>query len=509
PELSGGWVLPPIVALQDRQNLVLSFAQQRLWFIDRLEGGSAHYNISGAVRVRGSLDREAFSRALGAIVQRHEALRTVFRELGGKAIQVVQAGTADLLVQEDLRGLAEEEREREGVRRAREDARKPFDLSRDLMMRATLLTLSEREHVILLSMHHIASDGWSMGVLLRELGALYEAFRSGGESPLPPLSVQYADYAAWQRQWLRGEVLDAQMSYWRSRLEGLPVVHGLPLDAPRPAREGFEGGQHVAASGTDLTERIAALCRKRGVTPFMVLQAAFAILLGRTSQETDVVMGSPIAGRVHRDLEPLIGFFVNTLVLRTDLSGDPRVEDFLAAGKQTILDAYAHQHLPFEMLVEELRPERSLSHSPLFQILFVLQNRAVGGTGLGGSRLEAVGEGSGIVKLDLELNALEHEEGLILTWLYKTDLFEAATVERMAVRFGVLLEGLLAHPEARVQDLPLLGESDRSQLSAWNATAAAYPVAPCLHGLIAAQAGRTPEATAVEAEGLSLSFGEL
>ncbi|HBL31622.1 MAG TPA: non-ribosomal peptide synthetase, partial [Acidobacteria bacterium] len=464
PELSGGWVLPPIAVQAQREGLPLSYAQQRLWFIDRLEGGSSHYNIPAAVRVQGDLAREAFSRALGTIVARHESLRTVFREVEGRVVQVIQESSGFSLGEEDLSGLPPEEREREVRRRALADARRPFDLSRDRMLRASLLKLADDEHVVLLNMHHIASDGWSMGLLRRELGALYAAYRAGAENPLPPLPVQYADYACWQREWLQGEVLDEQLGYWRRRLDSLPAVHNLPLDELRPAREGFSGGQHVERLGGGIRESIEALGRRCGATLFMTLQAAFAVFLGRTSQEEDIVMGSPIAGRVHRDLEPLIGFFVNTLVLRTDLADNPRFVDLLAAGKQSILDAYAHQHVPFEMLVEELRPERSLSHSPLFQILFVLQNTERGGPGLGGLRAEPLAASGGIVKLDLELNVAE-EQGLVFHWLYKKDLFEAATVERMAVRLGILLDGLLSHPEARVQDLPLLGASDRSQLS--------------------------------------------
>src|SRR6185436_5757992 len=413
-ELRGGPVLPAIEVLPSREGLALSYAQQRLWFIDRLEGTSSHYNIPSPMRVQGDLDEEAFARALQTIVDRHESLRTVFREVDGEAVQVIRERAELRLVEEDLSRLSADEKEREVRRLVREDALKPFDLSRDLLLRVELLKLSEDDHMVLCNMHHIASDGWSMGILKQELATLYAAYLEGAENPLPPLRVQYADYASWQRQWLRGEVLEEQLSYWRGQLAGLPLVHGLPLDHPRPARQGFAGGHHVHGMGGELRDRIAARCRESGVTLFMFLQAAFATLLSRYSRETDVVVGSPIAGRVHRDVEPLIGFFVNTLVLRSDLSGNPRFADLLESSKQTILDAYAHQHVPFEMLVEELKPERSLSHSPLFQVLLVLQNTERGEEGLGESLIEPVEEETGVVRFDLELDVQELADGLIL-----------------------------------------------------------------------------------------------
>ena len=365
PELGGGLILPEIEVLGQREGLPLSPAQQRLWFVDRLEGGSRHYNIPEAARILGALDRDAFARALATIVERHESLRTVFQEVRGEPVQGLRGVVDFHLAEQDLSGLPAAEREREVGRLAVEDAWKPFDLTRDLLLRVSLLTLSDEEHVALFNMHHIASDGWSMGVLLRELRALYKAYRAGKKNPLQPLVVQYADYASWQRQWLRGEALEDQLSYWRSRLSGLPLLHNLPLDKLRPAQQGFEGGHHIQRVSRELKDRLEICGREHRATLFMVLQAAFSVLLHRYSGETDIVMGSPIAGRVHRDLEPLIGFFINTLVLRGDLSGNPRFLDLLEASRQTILDAYAHQHAPFEMLVQELRPERSLRHQPV------------------------------------------------------------------------------------------------------------------------------------------------
>ncbi|HKH45576.1 MAG TPA: amino acid adenylation domain-containing protein, partial [Thermoanaerobaculia bacterium] len=510
PELRGGSVLPAIEVLARRERLALSYAQQRLWFIDRLEGASSGYNIPSSMRVTGGLDRAAFVRALCTIVERHESLRTVFQEVDGEVAQVIREKVDFRLTEKELGGLGAEEREREVRRLALEDARKPFDLSRDLLLRVSLLALSDEEHVVLLNMHHIASDGWSMGVLLRELGALYEACRAGRESPLAPLPVQYADYAQWQRRWLQGEVLENQLDYWRRHLAGLPQVHALPLDKPRPARQGFDGGHHIQRLPRTLKDRLELSCQRAGVTLFMILEAAFAVLLGRYSQESDVVVGSPIAGRVHRDVEPLIGFFVNTLVLRSDLAGNPRLIDLLESSKQMILDAYAHQHVPFEMLVEELRPERSLSHSPLFQILFVLQNAERGDPGLAGARLESIGGESGIVRFDLELSVWDLDHGLDLSWLYKKDLFHGATIERMASSYAVLLEGIAATLEERVEDLPLLTGAERHQIAVeWNATGSDYPREATLAELFAQEAALAPERTAWEYGREELSYGEL
>ncbi|MBW8879185.1 MAG: amino acid adenylation domain-containing protein, partial [Acidobacteria bacterium] len=337
-----------------------------------------------------------------------------------------------------------------------------------------------------------------------------EAYRAGKPNPLAPLRVQYADYAQWQRQWLRGEVLEGQLSYWRRQLAGLPPVHGLPLDRPRPARQGFEGGQHVQRLGVEEKARIEAWSRESGVTRFMFLEAAFAVLLGRYSQEMDVVMGSPIAGRVHRDLEPLIGFFVNTLVLRSDLSGNPCFVALLESRKQTILDAYAHQHVPFEMLVEELKPERNLRHSPLFQILFTLESTGQGDGGIGGLRLEWAGEGGGVVRFDLELTVRELEEGLGLSWRYKKELFDPVTIERMAGHFQALLAALVQGVEARPADLPLLHAAEREQmLVEWNDTGAPAGGDLLLHERFELRAGELPQAVALVDGERELTYGEL
>ncbi|MFL6203220.1 MAG: amino acid adenylation domain-containing protein, partial [Thermoanaerobaculia bacterium] len=511
PELAGGAVLPPLEPRGDRGPAPLSYAQQRLWFIDRLEGGSSQYNLPGVARVRGLLDAAAFERALAAIIERHEALRTVFREGEGGAVQVVlERADLHLVSRQDLRGLAPAEREREVARLALEDARRPFDLGAGPLLRAGLLELAQDEHVLLFNMHHIASDGWSMGVLIGELGTLYDAYRAGRENPLQPLRVQYADYAVWQRRWLQGEVLEGQLGYWRRRLEGIPPVHSLPLDRPRPARQGFEGGEHRQRLDAALRDRLKGLCRERGATLFILLHAAFAVLLGRYSRERDVVVGSPVAGRVHADLEPLIGFFVNTLVLRTDLAGDPPFADLLEATRRLVLDAYTHQHAPFEMLVEELKPERSLSHSPLFQVLLALQNAEEGELRLGDARTEPVVKDVLLVKFDLELNVGETADGLDLSWWYKRELFLPGTIARLASAFGALLAGILERPGERVSSLPLLTRAERQRLLAEGAPhTGSYPRDRRVHELFEVQVDRSPEAEAVVFAEEVLTYREL
>ena len=513
---AGAPELPPIRRLASRDRLALSYAQQRLWFLDRLEGEGSQYNVPAPVRVHGELDGSALAAALRAIVERHESVRTVFEEVDGEPRQVVLEDVAVPLATVDLTGLGPDARERELERLVRDDARRPFDLERELPLRAGLLELAPDDHVILFTMHHIASDAWSMGILKRELGALYEACRRGEPSPLDPLPIQYADYAHWQRQWLRGPALEQQLSYWRRQLAGLPRVHSLPLDRPRPARQGFEGGSVLLELSAATQTRIDALCRARDTTFFMVLQAVFSVLLSRFGHETDVVVGSPIAGRVHRDLEPLVGFFVNTLVLRGEVPGEATFEEVLSASRRTILDAYAHQHVPFEMLVEEIRPERSLAYSPLFQISLSVQNtRSRDEVGLGDSGLEPLGgDAGGVALFDLTLEATEHRAGVDLRWSYKKELFFDETIRRLASAFETLLDAVLAAPATQVGELPLWTPAERAQvLVEWNATGAAaageVEPSPRLHELVLAQSAATPDVTALVDGERVLSYGAL
>jgi acyl carrier protein len=385
-------VLPPVVPTErDGSPLPLSFAQERLWFIDRLEPGSTVYNIPVARRLGGALHVAALERALGEIVRRHEALRTVFQEMGGSPAQVIAPFGGFALPVEDLSALGEADREAAVEQRVGDEARRAFDLSAGPLFRAALLRLGDEDHVLLLSMHHIVSDAWSMGVLFRELSALYEAYREGRESPLPELAVQYADYAVWQREQLEGEVLDRQLSYWRERLSGAPELLELPADHPRPPVQTHRGATVPVEFPPELLERLQALGRSEGATLYMTLLSAFQVLLSKYAGSDDVVVGSPVAGRTRGEVEELIGFFVNTLVLRTDLSGDPSFRELLGQVREATLSAYAHQEVPFERLVAELQPERSLSHSPLFQVLFALQNAGDGGAAFPGLSVSGVG----------------------------------------------------------------------------------------------------------------------
>ncbi|HEY0022709.1 MAG TPA: non-ribosomal peptide synthase/polyketide synthase [Longimicrobium sp.] len=503
-------VLPPVVPVGRSGALPLSFAQERLWFIDRLEPGSAVYNLPVARRLGGALDEAALERALGEIVRRHEALRTVFREVDGSPVQVIAPFDAFVLPVEDLSALAEADREAAVGRRAGEEARRTFDLAAGPLFRAALLRLGAEEHVLLLSMHHIVSDGWSMGVLFRELWALYEAYRAGRASPLPELPVQYADYAVWQREQLAGEVLDRQLAYWRERLAGAPELLELPLDRPRPAAQTFRGATVPLQLSPELLARLQALGQSEGATLYMTLLSAFQLLLSRYGAGDDVVVGSPIAGRTRGEVEELIGFFVNTLVLRTDLSGNPSFRETLRRVREATLDAYAHQEVPFEKLVAELQPERSLSHSPLFQVMFTLEDAGGAGGALSGPRAGGAGAQTEIAKFDLSLTAGVGAQGLHAALNYNTDLFERGTAERMLGNLARVLEQVAADADVRLSRLELLGQAERALvLQAWNRTERPYPRGVCVHELFEAQVRERPEAVALAWGDESLTYREL
>ncbi|HEY0022711.1 MAG TPA: amino acid adenylation domain-containing protein [Longimicrobium sp.] len=507
-------MLPPVVPTDRTGLLPLSFAQERLWFIDRLEPGSATYNIPMAWHLGGVLDEAALERSLGEIVRRHEVLRTVFAEVDGSPVQVVAPFLGFTLPVEDLSGLGEADRGEAVRRRAAEEARRPFDLAAGPLFRAALLRVNDEEHVLLLSMHHIVSDGWSSGVLSREFSVLYEAYREGRESPLPELPVQYADYAVWQREQLAGEVLDRQLAYWRERLAGAPELLELPTDRPRPPVQTFQGASVPVELSLELLERLQALGRSEGATLYMTLLSAFQVLLGKYAGSEDVVVGSPIAGRTRGEVEELIGFFVNTLVLRTDLSGDPSFREVLRRVREATLGAYAHQEVPFEKLVAELQPERSLSHSPLFQVLFTVQNAGGGGGGggdaLAGLRVGGIGAAMENAKFDLSLELAATPQGLGGGVNYSSDLFERGTIVRMLGHLARVLEQVAADADVRLSGLELLGDAEREQvLQAWNRTEAEYPADRPIHALFEAQAARTPDAVAVRFQEQSLTYAEL
>ncbi|HEU4556634.1 MAG TPA: condensation domain-containing protein, partial [Longimicrobium sp.] len=502
-------VLPPVVPTERTGTLPLSFSQERLWFIDRLEPESTTYSIPAAWRLEGALDEAALERSLSEIVRRHETLRTVFREVDGSPVQVIAPFDGFVLPVEDLSGLGEADREAVVRHRVGEEAARPFDLAAGPLVRAGLLRLGAEDHVLLLSMHHIVSDGWSMGVLFRELSALYEAYLAGRESPLSELTVQYADYAVWQREQLEGEVLDRQLAYWKERLAGAPELLELPTDHPRPPVQTYRGASVLVELSPELLERLQALGRSEGATLYMTLLGAFQVLLSKYAGSEDVVVGSPIAGRTRAEVEELIGFFVNTLVLRTDLSGDPSFREVLGRVREATLGAYAHQELPFEKLVAELQPERSLSHSPLFQVLFTLQNAESWGDALAGLKVGGVGAAMEIAQFDLSLTLFTTAQGLLGALNYSTDLFERGTIDRMLGHLERVLEQVAADADVRLSQVELLAPAERALvLEEWNDTAAEYP-AQCIHELFEAQAARTPQAVAVVHEADSLTYKEL
>jgi amino acid adenylation domain-containing protein len=502
---------PPLLPAQLDGPAPLSFAQERLWFLDQLDPGSAAYHMPGAFRLRGALDVPALRASLGEIVHRHAALRTIFAAPEGQAPVQVQAERTDLAFPlADLAGLSAAAREEEGRRLAGEEAVRPFDLGRGPLFRAGLVRLGPDEHLALVTMHHIVSDGWSMGVLVAELGALYPAFVARLPSPLPPLPIQYADFAVWQRGWLSGEVLESQMVYWRQSLGGLPPLD-LPTDRPRPPRRRGRGAVRSFDLPAELRESLARFSREEGATLFMTLLAGLSALLSRYTGQDDLAVGSPIAGRTRAEVEGLIGFFVNTLVLRADLAGAPGCRDLVARARERTLAAFSHQDLPFEKVVEAVAPERDTSRTPLFQVLFVLQNASAGRLELPGLTLEPLALAWEAAKFDLTLTLAETGSGLAGSWEYDRDLFDAPTVLRLAGHFERLLAGMVARPDLAISELPILGDAEREQVRAqWND----LPRLPgsgggCLHERIAHQAERTPEAVALVWNEERLTYGTL
>ncbi len=506
---TGPAVAPPIEPVSRAQPLPLSFAQQRLWLVDRIEPGSPAYNMPFALRLRGALDADALRASLDALVRRHETLRTTFAERGGEPVQVIHAPAPVALPVVDLRGVRPAERE--AGRLAAEEALRPFDLARGPLLRGALLRLGGDDHVLCLNLHHIVSDGWSMGVLVREVSALHAAFSRGEAPRLPELPVQYADFAVWQRLWLRGETLEAQIGYWKERLRGAPPLLEIPTDRPRAARPGAQAASHAFAFPPRLSERVRELSRGEGATLFMTLLAGWQALLARYAGQDDVVVGSPIAGRTQRETEGLIGFFVNMLALRVDLSGDPTWTELLGRARETALGAYAHQELPFERLVDELGVERSLTHDPVFQAAVSLNGAGGGGDHLRLGRLEVEPFGSGehAAKFDLSLVLGDSGGALGGVLAYRTALFDAPTIARMAAHLEALLESMASAPARRISDTSLLREDERAQLLGGSrAEPVAHPPA-CVHELFSAQAARTPGLPALAGRGGTLTYAEL
>ncbi|HEX7186070.1 MAG TPA: amino acid adenylation domain-containing protein, partial [Thermoanaerobaculia bacterium] len=488
----------------------LSFAQERLWFLDRLQPDSAFYNIPTVLRLTGSLDVEALRRSFTEVVRRHGALRTTFTEIDGAPRQVVlPAGPVSLPVV-DLSGLPALHREQETARQVTREVSQPFDLARGPLLRLRLLRQERRDHVLIANVHHIASDGWSMGVLVRETTALYEAFVQGLPSPLPELPIQYADFALWQRRWLSGPVLEAQLDFWRQELAGAPALLELPTDRPRPAVQTYRGASIAFSLPAEATAAVQALGRQAGATPFMVLLAAFQTLLHRWSGADDVLVGSPIANRNRMEIEELIGFFINTLVFRLRLRGGEAFATVLDRVRAATLAGQEHQDLPFELLVEALKVPRSLAHNPLFQVLLALQNLPAGELRLSGLTFAPVELPATTAKFDLGLSFFEGDEWLGCSVEYSTDLFDRTTVSRLLSHLAVLLAGAAANPGQLLSDLPFLSEPEIQQVSReWNDPPGRDEPFSSVSARLAAQAARTPEAVAVTGAGAALTYAEL
>jgi amino acid adenylation domain-containing protein len=506
--------LPTIPRVErDAEGLALSYAQRRLWFVHQYMGPNAVYNIPLGLRLRSDMDAAALVRSLEELHRRHESLRTRFESVNGSPVQVIDSPGLGLQVEAvsaaQVAAIAAAERGH------------CFDLSSEPLCRIRLLQeigtdgTEATGYVLLVTMHHSVSDGWSLGIFLRELMILYRAYANGEDSPLAPLPIQYADYAQWQRRWLQGAVLEEQLSYWREQLQGLPPLLTLPTDRPRPSEQTFRGRVESFALPLALTERLRVLSREQGVTLFMTLLSGWSLLLSRYSGQTDVAVGTPVANRTRRETEALIGFFVNMLVLRADLRGDPRFVDLLKQTREVALQGYAHQDVPFELLVEELNPQRTLSHSSLFQVSFGLVNTPADAQELPGfAQLppwdELAEEPAGTTRFDMTLNVRESVSGLVGELEYNTDLFDRQTIRRLLDHYARLLEAIVTSPRSRLSHLQMLSDEERHrQLVDWNATARPYPQQKCIHELFEEQARLRADAIALVHEGSVLTYSEL
>ena len=507
---STGQDLAAIPRRTDSDFAPLSFVQQRLWFLEQLEPGLPINNIPLILRLSGPLDAAALQSALGAIVRRHESLRTCIQVRDGEPIQWITAEQRIPVLTVDLSSLTEKDREVEALRLAAIEIREPFDLTHAPMLRARLFQIAHEDHLLVVTMHHIAADGWSVGIFFRELGILYDAHSSGLPASLPDLPIQYADFAVWQRGSLQGELLDQQLSYWRERLHGAPALLDLPTDRPRPALQSYRGAVHRFVLPLSLLQQLKALSRREGATLFMTLLAAFQALLSRYTGQSDLLVGTPIAGRTELETESLIGCFINTLVFRTDLSADPTFRELLGQVLESALEAYSRQDLPFERLVEELRPARSLGHSPIFQVLFNLQNAPREEVDFAGLRATTIRLERVQSRFDLSLEVVEKPDGLSCSLVFNTDLFDAETVSQMTEHYGNLLRGIVSDPECRVSSLPLLSEAERRRLLIeWNDTEVDTQTEKDVRELFEEQARNRPESVAVEFGASGLTYEEL
>nr|NCS31493.1 AMP-binding protein [Microcystis aeruginosa F13-15] len=492
------------------EELPLSYAQQRLWFLDQLEPNSPFYNISLALHLAGNLQVDVLEKSLQEIIQRHESLRTNFATIEGNPVQIIKPESNWQLTLVNGKDSPKYREEQEIKKWLEIHSHQPFDLANDSLIRAALLKLSDTEHFLLICLHHIVSDGWSMGVFIEELTTLYNAYTKGLEPLLQELPIQYADFAIWQREYLQGEIRENQLNYWQKQLADAPALLHLPTDYPRPLQQSFQGDRIKCVLSPELSQGLNKLSREKGVTLFMTLLTTFQTLLYRYTGQTDILVGTPIANRTRSELAGLIGFFVNTLVLRTDLAGNPSFSELLKQVRETATDAYDHQDLPFEMLVEALQPERNMSYTPLFQVMFGLDNEIVDSIDLEGIKATRQPLEFKTSKFDLSLSIQVKEAGLTAIWEYNTDLFNQSTIERLSGHFVNLLTGIIANPEQAISQLPLLTESETNQLLIeWNNTQVDYPEYKCIHQLFEEQVKRTPDGVAVVCSGQQLTYNEL
>jgi len=501
---------PPLIPRRPAGQAPLSFAQQRLWFLDQLDPDSLAYHRPAHILLRGPLDVSILERCLDEILERHEVLRTTFPSADGHTVQDIASQACLPLGVIDLGDFPESERWFEARRLADDEFQQPFDLARGPLVRARLVRLGERQHVLLLMLHHVIFDGWSEGLLHGELATLYQAFAAGRPSPLPPLPLQYADFAVWQRQQLHEERIQGQIDYWRRQLAGAPTTLELPAERARPGSRRNKGARHCLSLGRELSDRLKELGGREGATPFMTLLAAFQVLLGRYSGQEDLVVGCPVAGRPRAELEELIGCFVNTVVLRADLSGCPTFRELLRRVRATCLEAYAHQDLPFERLVQELQPDRDSARSPYFRVMFQLASFPHGAVQQGELQFTSFETATVGTAVDIALKVSDGPDGLLCEARYDVDLFARETMERFLEDYRTLLAGIVADPEQPIAELPLLTEAERRQvLVEWNQTQTDYPGEACIPQLFEAQAQRTPDAIALVFEEQQLTYGAL
>jgi amino acid adenylation domain-containing protein len=491
----------------------LSFAQQRLWFLDRLEPGNPAYNISLAVNLKGELEVTLLEQSLNEIIRRHETLRTTFTTVNGQPMQIIAASLKLSLSVIDYQKSIESQGDAAVEQFLTEQSQQPFDLTQGLLLRAKLLRLAPQEHILLLEMHHIISDGWSTEVFLQEMASLYKAFLAGTSSPLPKISIQYKDFAHWQRQWLQGEILQTQLSYWKQQLEGIPAALQLPTDRPRPAVQTSHGAQQSIELSEVVIKQLKAIARQEGVTLFMLLLAAFGTFLYRYTGQDDIAVGTPVANRNRDEVKGLIGFFVNTLVLRTDMSGNPTFDELLTRVRKVALGAYTHQDLPFDQLVEAVQPERDTSRTPLFQVMFSIQDYSqlpeIPSLTLSSVKIETE-----TAQFDLSVSINITQKAVMASFEYNTDLFDAATIAKMLRHFQNLLSGIATNPQARLSNLPLLSEADCKELLEFSTNKFQIPnfqskIEQCIHQLFEVQVERTPNAVAVVFDNQHLTYKEL